>query len=106
MGYNEDMISIKKTDKFIKWVTGLRDKKAQALIAARIDRIAVGNFGDTKHVGDSVYELRIDYGPGYRMYFVQRGHEIIILLCGGDKTSQTRNIEAAKRIAKDLGGIV
>ena len=75
---------------------------AQSIINARIRRISAGNFGDAKSVGNNISELRIDHGPGYRVYFTQRGQEIVILLCGGDKSSQSRNIEEAKQIAVKL----
>ena len=81
---------------------GLRDRKARLIINARIRRVSVGNFGDSKPLGEGVSELRIEYGPGFQVYFTQRGQEIIILLCGGDKSTQNRDIEAAKRIANNL----
>ena len=96
------MITVRETENFRKWIKGLKDKIAQSLITARIRRISSGNFGDVKPVGGNISELRIDYGPGYRVYFAQRGREIIILLCGGVKTGQARNIETAKRIVKNL----
>ena len=80
----------------------MKDRITQAIINARIRRVSAGNFGDVKPVGNSVSELRIDYGPGYRVYFTKRKQEIIILLCGGDKSTQDRDIEAAKQIASDL----
>jgi len=95
-------MTVRETENYTKWIQNLKDRNAQALIAARIRRVSVGNFGDVKSVGDGVYELRIDYGPGYRVYFTRRGQEIVILLCGGDKSTQTRDIEAAKRIAKNV----
>ena len=79
-----------------------RDDTARAAIAARISRLADGIAGDTKPVGEGVMEMRIHYGPGYRVYFVRRGSEIVILLCGGDKASQDRDIEMAKRLAKEV----
>ena len=82
----------------MKWLTGLRDQKAIARIQSRIDRLALGNPGDVRPVGSGISEMRIDYGPGYRVYFSQRGPEIVILLCGGDKTTQTSDIEKAKRV--------
>ena len=95
-------MTIRETKSYTKWIRSLKDQVAQALIAARIRRISFGNFGDVKPVGNGVSELRIDYGPGYRVYFTQRGQEIIILLCGGDKSSQDRDIKAAIRIAQNL----
>jgi len=82
----------------MKWLTGLRDQKAIARIQIRIDRLALGNPGDVRPVGSGISEMRIDYGPGYRVYFSQRGPEIVILLCGGDKTTQKSDIENAKRV--------
>ncbi|WLR91424.1 type II toxin-antitoxin system RelE/ParE family toxin [Shinella zoogloeoides] len=93
---------IKQTDTFRKWEGALGDAKARASIAARLNRIAYGLLGDVKTVGDGVSEIRIHYGPGYRIYFTRRGNEIIVLLCGGDKTSQKRDIAAAKALAARL----
>ena len=81
---------------------GLRDHRAKAKIAARIDRLAFGNPGDVRPVGEGISELRIDYGPGYRVYFVKRGNAVIVLLCGGDKSAQTKDIKAAKTLAANL----
>lgn len=97
------MIEIKQTDTFRKWEHKLKDREAKALIAARIFRLANGLPGDVKPVGQGVSELRIHYGPGYRVYFTQKGDEIIILLCGGNKTSQDRDIALAKKLAKSVG---
>jgi putative addiction module killer protein len=80
----------------------LRDIRAVARIAKRIDRLALGQYGDVKPVGDGVSEMRIDVGPGYRVYFTQRGLEIVLLLCGGDKDSQDRDIRTAKAMANEL----
>ena len=96
------MITIRETDNFKKWIKGLKDKIAQSLITARIRRFSIGNYGDAKPVGDGVSELRINYGPGYRVYFTKRGREIVILLCGGAKTGQAKDISTAKRIANNL----
>jgi len=82
----------------------LRDIKARARIDVRIKRLALGNYGDAAPVGEGVSELRIFYGPGYRVYFKNSGKEIIILLCGGDKSTQSRDIETAKQLAKEVGG--
>ena len=82
----------------MKWLTGLRDQKAIARIQIRIDRLALGNPGDVRPVGSGISEMRIDYGPGYRVYFSQRGSDLVILLCGGDKTTQKSDIENAKRV--------
>jgi len=97
------MIEIRRTRIFSDWLDGLRDRDARARIQIRLDRLALGNPGDVKPVGDGVSELRIAYGPGYRVYFVQRGKVLVILLCGGDKSSQSRDIATAKAIAEDLG---
>ncbi len=96
------MLKIRQTATFLKWESGLRDQKARTVIAARIDRLASGLAGDASAVGDGVMELRIHYGPGYRIYFVRQGSEIIVLLCGGDKASQSRDIDIAKRLAKEI----
>ena len=92
------MVLIRKTNLFMKWLTELRDQKAIARIQIRIDRLTLGNPGDVRPVGSGISEMRIDYGPGYRVYFSQRGSEIVILLCGGDKTTQKSDIENAKRV--------
>lgn len=97
------MFAIRQTPEFAKWFQALRDARAFARIDARIARAASGNFGDVKPAGgNGVSEMRIDYGPGYRVYFIRRGDELIILLCGGDKTSQDRHIKRAQKIARDL----
>jgi putative addiction module killer protein len=98
------MITIRETEYFKAWIRGLRDRVTQAIINARIRRISGGNFGDSKPVGGGVSELRIDYGPGFRVYFTRRGQEIVILLCGGDKSTQSGDIETAKQIAQNLEG--
>jgi putative addiction module killer protein len=95
------VVEFKQTETFRKWRTRLRDERARAMIASRLDRLAFGNAGDVKPVGQGVSELRIDYGPGYRVYFLRRGSEIIILLCGGDKSTQAADIKLAKRLAED-----
>jgi putative addiction module killer protein len=96
------MIEIRETDAFRNWMTGLRDSRAKARIAARIDRLALGNPGDVEPVGEGVSELRIHFGPGYRVYFARRGPVLIVLLCGGDKSTQARDIKAAKALAAML----
>ncbi|UGX87810.1 type II toxin-antitoxin system RelE/ParE family toxin [Phyllobacterium meliloti] len=93
---------IEKTDTFLSWIDGLRDQRARARIAMRLDRLIDGNLGDIKLVGDGVSELRIDYGPGYRVYFIERNDVLIILLCGGDKSTQDRDIRKAKTMAAAL----
>ena len=96
------MIEIHKTEIFTKWLEDLKDFRAKARILARIDRMAFGNFGDVSPVGEGISEMRIFYGPGYRVYFVQRGSEIVILLSGGDKSTQSKDITKAKDIARQL----
>ena len=96
------MIEVRKTEVFVQWLDGLRDIQARARIQARIERLATGNPGDVEPVGEGVSELRINYGPGYRVYFKKRGRELIILLGGGDKSTQAKDIKAALRSARDL----
>lgn len=96
------MIEVRQTDIFANWFKKLRDRKAKARIQARIDRIEIGNFGDVAPVGEGISELRIHYGPGYRVYFIQRGPVVVILLSGGDQGSQNADIKRAKEIAKQL----
>jgi putative addiction module killer protein len=96
------VIQIHETETFSSWLTALRDKQGRARIAVRIQRLAFGNPGDVKPVGEGVSELRIPFGPGYRVYFVQRGAIVIILLCGGDKSSQDKDIAVAKQLAKEI----
>ena len=95
------MIELKQTETFRKWRERLRDERARALIASRLDRLAFGLAGDVAPVGEGVSELRIHHGPGYRIYFCTRNQALIILLCGGDKGSQARDIRAAKRLAAE-----
>ena len=96
------MIEIRQTETFAAWFRNLRDRRAKARILVRIDRLSLGNPGDAKPVGEGVSELRIDYGPGYRVYFVRRGDKVIVLLAGGDKRTQARDIEAALKLARFL----
>lgn len=96
------MFEVRQTDNFARWLEGLADTRAASKIAQRIVRLQSGLFGDVRPVGDGVSELRIDYGPGYRVYFVQRGRLLIVLLCGGDKRTQARDIGRAKALAADL----
>lgn len=96
------MIEIRKTDEFAQWLDGLRDIKARARVQARLDRLAEGNRGDVKPVGEGVSELRINFGPGYRVYFKSRGRELIVLLAGGDKGTQSNDIKVALRLARKL----
>lgn len=97
------MLQVRRTAQFIDWLVNLRDVAARARIAKRIDRVATGNFGDTKSVGDGVSELRFTFGPGYRVYYTRQGDVVVILLCGGDKGSQARDIEQAKALARAIG---
>lgn len=96
------MFTIRETLEFANWLSRLRDARAKARIAQRVDRLAAGNPGDVKPVGEGVSELRIDYGPGYRVYFVRDGAVVIILLCAGDKRTQSKDIEQAKALARAL----
>jgi len=98
------MIEIRKTVTFAKWIDDLCDLRARARVQARIERLAAGNMGDVKPIGEGVSELRINYGPGYRVYFWKRGHSLVILLAGGDKRTQSRDINTALRLARNLGG--
>lgn len=101
VNYRLQMVEVRQTLAFSNWFTRLRDLRAQARIQIRIDRLELGLFGDAKFF-DGVGELRVDYGPGYRIYFVQHGAAIIILLCGGDKSSQRRDIKKAIEMAKEV----
>ena len=96
------MIQIQQTEAYVKWFSELRDRVARARIDIRIRRLSLGNAGDAKPVGDGVSELRVGYAPGYRIYFVQRGEVVIVLLAGGDKSTQDKDIRNAKVLAKDL----
>lgn len=95
-------MEIRKTEYFAQWLDGLRDLQARARVQSRIERLAQGNPGDVEPVGEGVSELRIHYGPGYRVYFKQRGRELIILLAGGDKSTQAKDIKTALRLARQL----
>ena len=96
------MVEIRKTELFAKWLDNLRDIQAKARVLVRIERLASGNAGDVKSVGEGVSEMRINYGPGYRVYFIQRGSDLIVLLAGGDKSRQSRDIKTAIRLAQNL----
>ncbi len=96
------MIEVRKTDVFVQWLDGLRDIQARARVQARIERLATGNPGDVEPVGEGVSELRINYGPGYRVYFKKRGRELVILLAGGHKNTQAKDIKTALRLARNL----
>jgi putative addiction module killer protein len=97
------MVEIRRTDEFDKWLARLRDAQGRQRILARVTRLSFGNPGDVKSVGDGVTEMRVPHGPGYRVYFTQRGELIVILLTGGDKSSQSRDIVKAKQLAAGLG---
>ncbi|SMH43511.1 type II toxin-antitoxin system RelE/ParE family toxin [Mesorhizobium australicum] len=94
-------MNIRRTTIFANWLAQLRDRSAKARISRRIERLRDGNPGDVRPVGEGVSELRIDHGPGYRIYFVQIGDTILVLLCGGDKDTQRRDIERAKQLARE-----
>ena len=96
------MIEVRQTEEFVHWLASLRDDLAAKRIKQRIARVQIGLFGDVKPVGEGLSELRIDHGPGYRVYFARRGDILVILLCGGDKGSQTRDIARAKALAVQL----
>ncbi|MBM4306522.1 MAG: type II toxin-antitoxin system RelE/ParE family toxin [Deltaproteobacteria bacterium] len=96
------MVEIRKTEVFAKWIDGLKDIRARARILARIERLAAGNLGDVRPVGEGVSELRIDYGLGYRVYYTQRGQLVVIFLAGGVKHTQDKDIKIALRLAKGL----
>ena len=96
------MLQIRKTETYVQWIDNLRDLQARARVQVRIERLAAGNPGDVRAVGEGVSELRIDYGRGYRVYFTKRGREVMILLAGGDKTTQSADIKVALRLARNL----
>lgn len=96
------MIEIRETETFSRWFSALRDDRARARIDARLRRLSLGNPGDVKPVGGGVSEMRIDYGPGYRVYFAARGRTLVILLAGGDKSTQDRDIATAQELAQQL----
>ena len=96
------MYQIQQTEVFAKWLVGLRDIRAKARILARLDSVRLGNLGDVLSVGNGVSEMRVDVGAGYRVYFTRRQRVIVILLCGGDKSTQTKDIARAKQIAKAI----
>lgn len=95
------MIEIKQTETFRKWRMRLKDERIRGLIASRLDRLAFGHAGDVEPVGQGISEMRIHYGPGYRIYFQKRGNTIIVLLCGGDKSTQAKDIKVAKHLATE-----
>ncbi len=96
------MIEVRQTAEFRDWLADLRDRQAAIRIVSRLRRVERGALGDSKSVGEGVHELRVDHGPGYRLYFVWRGNQLIVLICGGDKSSQDRDIKTAHRLAKAL----
>lgn len=96
------MLEVRKTEVYAKWLDGLRDMRARARVLARVERLAAGNPGDVQPVGEGVSELRIDYGPGYRVYFKKQTREIVILLAGGDKRTQSDDVKTALRLARNL----
>jgi len=96
------VIEVVQTDEFETWLAELRDRRAAARIAARIDRLRLGNPGRVEAVGEGVSEMKIDYGPGYRVYFKRRGEALVVLLCGGDKSDQASDIQRAKALADRL----
>lgn len=102
IGYIGYMIEVRRTEEFSRWLRRLRDANAVARIVARIRRMELGNLGDSKSLRGDLMELRIDYGPGYRVYYVRRGAEIVILLCAGDKRTQQRDIKRARKLAERL----
>jgi putative addiction module killer protein len=96
------VLQIRKTETFVQWLDELRDVRARARVQVRIERLAAGNPGDVEPVGEGVSELRIDYGPGYRVYFKKHGREVVVLLAGGDKRTQSADIKTALRLARNL----
>jgi putative addiction module killer protein len=96
------MFEVQKTDEFDKWLSGLADQKALAKITSRIERLGLGNPGDVRPVGEGLSEMRVPHGPGYRVYFKQTGKTIVLLLCGGDKSTQVKDIKRAKELAAEL----
>jgi putative addiction module killer protein len=96
------VFQIQRTDVFAAWLAQLRDAKGKARILSRLESITQGSLGDTRNLGDGVRELRVHVGPGYRVYFAQTGRVVLLLLCGGDKSTQKRDIERAKRLLRDI----
>lgn len=101
VSFINDMVELRQTEVFRLWRLRLRDDRARALIASRLDRLAYGHVGDVRSIGDGVSELRIHHGPGYRVYFARRGSAVIVLLCGGDKGSQASDIRRAKQLLSE-----
>ena len=102
IGCIKSIIEVRQTEEFSRWLRRLRDSNAVARIAARIRRVQLGNLGDSKSLGGGVMEMRIDYGPGYRIYYARHGMAFVILLCAGDKRTQQRDIERARELAERL----
>ena len=102
MKYNTVVVEIRQTEVYARWFRRLRDRQARVRIDSRIRRLSLGNPGDVRPVDEGVSEIRINYGPGYRVYFVQRGQTLVVLLAGGDKDSQTRDIRRALELAREL----
>lgn len=102
LGYSGSMLEIRETSAYAAWFSALRDRAAKARIDIRIRRLSLGNPGDVRPVGEGVSELRIHYGPGYRIYLTMQGEAIVILLAGGDKSSQDQDIRLAKHLARNL----
>ena len=96
------MLEVRRTETYARWLDGLRDVRARARVLVRVERLVAGNPGDVRPVGEGVSELRIDYGPGYRVYFKRQGQTVVVLLAGGDKRSQGADIETALRLARNL----
>ena len=102
MGYTILVVQVRQTDEYARWFAKLRDRQVRARILLRVRRLSLGNPGDVRPVGEGVSEMRIDIGPGYRVYFKQLGESIVVLLAGGDKRTQPRDIEKAKALARNL----
>jgi putative addiction module killer protein len=96
------VLEVQKTEEFDEWLSGLADQRAQAKIVSRVERLGFGNPGDVKAVGEGISEMRVSYGPGYRIYFKRTGKTVVLLLCGGDKSTQDKDIKRAKEIAAEL----
>jgi putative addiction module killer protein len=101
-GYTLHVYQLQRTEAIDKWLAGLREAKGTARILARLESVRLGNLGDSRSLGDGLHELRVFAGPGYRVYFAPRGEIVIVLLCGGDKSSQQRDIARARRLLAEL----
>lgn len=100
MDYTQNSIEVRETEEYAAWFASLRDRQARARILARIRRVSLGNLGDVRPLGEGVLELRVSYGPGYRVYVLRRGARVVVLLGGGDKRTQSRDIDRARRLAR------